>query len=110
MQNEKATKSSLTPRAVDYETSFKDCQRLQDIIHRLSLSQEVLEATLQVAYMIERQHSSQEAYQDRNMIGYPDVSTGIQAVIQKIQGFKRTAAVLEKYADGTSHLVSTTQA
>jgi hypothetical protein len=109
MQNEKATKSSLTPRAVDYETSFNDCQRLQDIINRLSLSEEVLESTLQVAYMIERQHNSQEGHQDRNMKEYHDISTGIQTAIRKIQGFKRTAAALEKHADGTSRLVSITQ-
>lgn len=105
MQNEKATRSSLTPQTVDYKTSFKDCQRLQDIIHKLSLSQEVLDSTLQVAHMLERQHNSQ----DRNTKEDSDISTRIQSAIQKIQGFKRTATVLEKYANGASHLVSITQ-
>jgi hypothetical protein len=56
--------------------------------------------------MIERQYNSQQGHQAGRVRESLNISTGIQAIIQKIKGFKRTAAALEKQAEGTSCLVS----
>jgi predicted nucleic acid-binding Zn ribbon protein len=56
--------------------------------------------------MIERQHKNRGHHQYGSSPEYADVTTGIEATIQKAQAFKRTAAALEKQAEGTSRLVS----
>lgn len=56
--------------------------------------------------MIERQHNNQQEHQNGKVRESVDIATGIQATIQKIEGFKRAAAALEKQAEGTSCLVS----
>lgn len=59
--------------------------------------------------MIERQHKSRGELPDGTLREYADITSGIQATIQKALGFKRTAGVLEKQAEGTSCLVSPNQ-
>lgn len=88
---EKAVNSSETKKHYDYDAGFSDCQKLQKLTVSLSLAQQILSAHEDVCVMLE------------SMEIEPDLMLGN---IRRIRGFIRTAASLEKSAEGISQLVS----
>ena len=64
---------------------------------------------MQVTYMIQRQRNGPQNHQESNARESAEIASSIEAIILKTLGFKRTAAALERQAEGTSRLVSFTQ-
>jgi hypothetical protein len=90
-------------------TGFDDCQRLETLRDKLSLAQEILESTSQVAEMIQTLRPELQPEME------PDIRNGacpfnfIAGYIKRVEGFKQTAAALEKQTKGASKIVSSDQ-
>ncbi len=105
-KTEKAMHSSLAQKHVDYEVDFVDCQRLERILEKLSLSQEILMAMEQIAYTLQ---SLAEGGKTPNNHDQELVARDLHELllhINKIRGFKRTASALKSRVERTSILVS----
>lgn len=104
-KTEKAIHSSLPFRKIDYDTEFKDNQRLLILSNNLSVAEAVLESTLDVAHAIQTQctdiksASMHQPEDDRELLGT------VALDIQRIKSFQRTAKALRREAGGTSQLV-----
>src|SRR5271163_1036587 len=99
---EKATKSSLTFKQVDYDTGFRDSQRLEVICSNLAQASVVLQSTMDIANAIRKQYEDLgpcKVEDDR------DILQGLAHDIRRIEGFQRTTQGLSKQAEHASHLV-----
>ena len=105
MKHEKATNSSVKPREVEYETDFRDKQRLCIIHEKLIISSTVLGSKLQIALELHSLYNRLGI--SEHIEGQEPLST-IQQIIEKIRGFRRTATALRKQNEGISDLVSLT--
>jgi hypothetical protein len=97
--------SSLTPKPVDYEIDFVDCQRLENLVDKLSLSQDILKSIKQISYMIRSRDDSMLPIHLESDWNSQQLSR-LPRYIEMVQGFERTAASLERQATRTSLLVS----
>jgi hypothetical protein len=88
---EKAVHSSSAIKHHDYTTGFSDCQKLQKLTVSLSLAQHILCAQQDICLMLAGTGTR------------PDL---MRKTAHQAEGFTRTAARLEKSAEGTSQLVS----
>ncbi|KAM7219339.1 hypothetical protein V8F06_005238 [Rhypophila decipiens] len=84
----------------DYDTGFSDCQKLQKLVTSLALAQHILAATQNVRVMLSKLHVPVHA--DAG----PKSDGNTNTIRSQINGFTRTAATLEKSAEGTSRLMS----
>ncbi|KAK4218911.1 hypothetical protein QBC37DRAFT_478257 [Rhypophila decipiens] len=85
----------------DYDTGFSDCQKLQKLVTSLALAQHILGATQNVRIMLSKLHVPVHAD-----AGRPKSDSNTNTIRAQINGFTRTAASLEKSAEGTSRLMS----
>ena len=92
--------SSLAQKTVDYQVDFVDCQRLEGLIDKLSLAQEILKAIVHIARMARNTEHVQTSHAPKDR---RELSTKVQ--INKIQAYLRTASVLQQRAERTSILV-----
>ena len=106
MQTEKATKSSLEFKEVDYDTGFKDSQRLREMCHNLRVAQTILDSVLDIACAIPSLCRESISLAEAKPEDAKDLLANVDVEIQRINGFKRTAHALHEQAEGTSQLVS----
>ena len=107
-KTEKASYSSLDFLENDYEASFTDAQRLQTLQDRLNITVSILEANMDIAYAIRRQCRDLRRLDLPNLPDDSDLLTRVNLDIQRLKGFKRTAAALRVQAQGTAQLASRT--
>ena len=98
--------SSLARKRVDYEVDFVDCQRLERILEKLSLSQEVLMAIEQIACTLQSSTECSKSLSNHDPEGVARDLHEIFLHISKIRGFRRTAWALKSRAERASILVS----
>lgn len=103
LKHEKATNSWVKPREVEYETDFRDKQRLHIIHDKLIISSTVLESKLQIALEVHGQYNRLGS--SKHLVGQEPLSA-MQQIIGRIRGFRRTARALRKQNEGISDLVS----
>jgi hypothetical protein len=106
MQTEKATKSSLEFKEVDYDTGFKDSQRLREMCHNLRVAQTILDSVLDIACAMTKLCYESISLTANKPEHTKDLLANVDIEIQRIRGFKRTAHALREQAEGTSQLVS----
>lgn len=106
-QAEKAKYSSVKPKSVDYDTSFKDCQRLQIASEKLSVAQEVLSANSAIATLIHGHSTDFVQHSNENSINESsrDVFNRMESYLTRLHSFTLTAAALQRQARGIERLV-----
>lgn len=87
-------------------TGFDDCQRLETLRDKLSLAQEILESTSQVAEMIQNLCLELQPGMEPSFGNDTRPFNFIAGYIKRVEGFKQTAAALEKQTKGASRIVS----
>ncbi|KAK5454370.1 hypothetical protein LTS15_006370 [Exophiala xenobiotica] len=102
---EKATKSSLEFRDVDYDTGFKDSQRLRELCHKLRVAQTILDSVLDIARTIQKICHKAPSSAASKPNATKELLADVEIEIQRIMGFKRTACALHEQAEGTSQLL-----
>ncbi|KIW34743.1 uncharacterized protein PV07_01501 [Cladophialophora immunda] len=102
---EKATKSSLEFRDVDYDTGFKDSQRLRELCHNLRVAQTILDSVLDIARTIQKICHEAPSSAASKPNATKELLADVEVEIQRIMGFKRTACALHEQAEGTSQLL-----
>ena len=98
--------SSLAQKHVDYEVDFVDCQRLERVLEKLSLSQEILIAIEQIACTLQSLTECSKSLSNHDPERLARDLHEILLHINKIRGFRRTASALKSRAERASILVS----
>ncbi|KAI0855303.1 hypothetical protein F4860DRAFT_521652 [Xylaria cubensis] len=91
VHNEKAVFSQATPKAVDYDTGFSDCQKLHQLAWNLSLGEEILTSYSHIVQMLQS-----------NLMTTKDEMLD---TIRHIHSLVRNAAALRKNSERTSKLL-----
>jgi hypothetical protein len=102
---EKATKSSLTFKQVDYDTGFRDSQRLEAVCSNLAQTSVILQSTMDIANAIRKQYEDLGLQSLYKVEDDRDILQGLAYDIQRIEGFQRTTQGLSKQAEHASQLV-----
>lgn len=93
-------------KSVDFQVDFIDCQRLEKLLENLSLSQEILKTIEQIICMLRSSSDYNMPLDDCGSEHDPGDLHQMSSHINKIQGYMRTASVLQHRAGRTSVLVS----
>ena len=93
----------MEPREIEYETGFRDKQRLRIIHDKLLVASNVLESKLQIALAVHDQCNHPRISENAE-VGEP--LGAVQQIMERIRGFKRTTTILLMQTEGISDLVS----
>jgi hypothetical protein len=102
---EKATKSSLTLKQVDYDTGFRDSQDLEAVYSSLAQASVILQSTMDISHAIFKQCENLESQNLSKVEDNGEILQGLAHNIQRVEGFQRTAKTLSKQAEHASNLV-----
>jgi hypothetical protein len=102
---EKAIRSSLAFKQIDYDTGFKDSQRLEDICSSLKQTFAILQATLDIANSIQKRCEALRALGMCEPVGDEELLQSVAYDICRVEAFQRTATALSEQAEHASHLV-----
>ena len=102
---EKAIRSSLAVKHIDYDTGFTDSQRLGTICTSLRQASAILQSTLDIANSIRRRCETLEALGIFEPGHNEELLQSIEYDVGRIETSKRTASALLKEAEHASHLV-----
>ena len=98
--------SSLAQKHVDYEVDFVDCQRLERVLEKLSLSQDILMAIEHIACTLQSSNGCSKFLSNHDSECAARDLHEILMHINKIRGFRKTASALQNRAKRASILVS----
>ena len=98
--------SSMAQKLVDYPVDFTDCQNLERLLEKLSLSREILRTIEQIACMLQSSSDDKKALDGHESEHEPTDLHQISRHINKIRGHMRTASALQHRAERTTILVS----
>ena len=98
--------SSITQKAVDYQVDFTDCQRLERLLEKLSLSWETLKMIERILRMLQNLNNRGKPLQDHERRDSQENLHQLSRLISRVQAYMRTASALQRCAERTSILVS----
>ena len=101
--------SSQTPqikKVVDYQVDFIDCQRLEELLENLSLSQEILKSIECILYTLQSSDDYTKLPDNLELKQNSGDLHRITKYIHRVQGYMRTASALQYRAERTTILVS----
>lgn len=97
--------SSMTQIPADYQVDFSDCQKLERLLEKLSLSREVLRAIEQIASAVQTSNDDEKQFNKLDIQCKPRSSHQMSRHINKVQAYMRKASALQHCAERTSILV-----
>lgn len=98
--------SSITQKTVDYHVNFTDCQRLERLLGKLSLSWEILKMIERIARMLQSSNKRGNILKDHESTHRQEDLHQLSRLISRVRAYMRTASALQRCAERTSILVS----